>query len=238
MRLTPWRAMQPDDATSSLDKERLEERLAKLVGGPAATEVTPSTPTDVNQAKPVADAAPVPAQVGQAPDGGATALVEVGVVLDAVALPVTSPTPGDQVEISSGDTKRRRRRRFGFLLFFAGLILVFFLVRSIPADWEIGPFRIDVSGNAADPEASLYFADDPHAPFWLLVPTFNLPPRFFAARPNSTARPIVALAPTPSATPSPSGSASASASASPSSSASPSASPSGTASPSASPSAS
>jgi len=59
--------MQPDDATSSLDKERLEERLAKLVGGPAATEVTPSTGTEVNQAKPAPVAEP------REPEGGATA---------------------------------------------------------------------------------------------------------------------------------------------------------------------
>src|SRR6202011_6043801 len=72
-----------------------------------------------------------------------------------------------------------------------------------------GPFRIDTSGNAAD-QASLYFADDPRAPFWLLVPTFNLPPRFFATPPNSSPRPV-ALGPTAS----PSSSASSSPSASP-----------------------
>src|ERR1700686_1551285 len=93
-------------------------------------------------------------------------------------------------------TEERRRRRYGFWLFFAGLISLFFLVRAIPADWEIGPFRIDTPGNAAA-QASLYFADDPRAPFWLLVPTFNLPPRFFAARPNSSPRPV-ALGPTAS----------------------------------------
>src|SRR5438445_12772830 len=96
---------------------------------------------------------------------------------------------------------KRRRRRGGFLLFFAAFVALFFLVRTIPSDWEIGPFKIDASGSAADPEASLYFADDPHAPFWLLVPTFNLPPRFFAARPSAS-RPAVALAPTTSPTPS------------------------------------
>src|SRR5438445_277190 len=111
--------------------------------------------------------------------------------------------------------EHRQRRRLGFPLFFGALILLFLLVRAIPADWEIGPFRIDVSGTAADPQASLYFADDPQAPFWLLVPTFNLPARFFAARPNSSPRPV-ALAPTDSATPSPSDSASASPSPSPS----------------------
>src|ERR1700732_1713709 len=97
-------------------------------------------------------------------------------------------------------TEERRRRRYGFWLFFAGLISLFFLVRAIPADWEIGPFRIGTTRNAAD-QASLYFADDPRAPFWLLVPTFNLPPRFFAARPNSSSRPV-ALAPPPPPTPS------------------------------------
>src|SRR5207253_9824866 len=136
---------------------------------------------------------------------------------------------------AKSDEDRRRRRRFGFFLFFFGLILVFFLVRTIPSDWEIGPFKIDASGSAADPEASLYFADDPHAPFWLLVPTFNLPPRFFAARPSSS-RPALALAPLHSPTPSASA---ASPTATPSSSAStsPSATPSGSASTSASPSA-
>src|SRR2546425_98394 len=191
MRLLPWRAAQPQDAS---DQAKLDERLARLTK-PPVQDAVPAT--SAATAQPVAAAAPI------------------------------SPTPS-----SDAQPDRRRRRRFGFLLFFAGLIPVLFLVRAIPSDWEIGPFRIDVSGSAAD-TASLYFADDPHAPFWLLVPTFNLPPRFFAARPNSTARPIVALASTPSATPSPSGSASTSPSASPSSSASPSASPSGSASPSA-----
>src|SRR6202521_902804 len=93
-------------------------------------------------------------------------------------------------------TEERRRRRYGFWLFFAGLIAIFFLVRAIPADWEIGPFRIAPGGNAAE-QPSLYFADDPRAPFWLLVPTFNLPPRFFATRPNSSPRPV-ALGPTAS----------------------------------------
>src|SRR5205823_10125736 len=198
---------------SGLDKERLEERLAKLVGGP------------------VAGATPVPAPPVEAivPDPGKPA--EVGVVLDAVALPVKSQKRGDDGDTATSERNRRRRRKAGFLLFFAGLIAVFFMVRAIPADWEIGPFRIDASGSAADPEASLYFADDPHAPFWLLVPTFNLPPRFFAARPNSSARPIVALRPTaspipsgtvnPSATPTPSASPTPSATPSPSASASP-----------------
>jgi len=91
----------------------------------------------------------------------------------------------------------------GFLLFFAGFVALFFVVRAIPADWEIGPFKIDASGSAADPAASLYFADDPHAPFWLLVPTFNLPPRFFAARPHTTNRPV-ALGPVTPSSPLPS----------------------------------
>src|SRR6202521_3323137 len=118
-------------------------------------------------------------------------------------------------------TEERRRRRYGFWLFFAGLIAIFFLVRAIPADWEIGPFRIDTSGNAAE-KASLYFADDPRAPFWLLVPTFNLPPRFFATRPNSSPRPV-ALGPT--ASPSSTASASPSTSTPPTPSAQPSGSP-------------
>jgi len=53
--------------------------------------------------------------------------------------------------------EKRRRRRGGFLLFFAALVALFFLVRAIPADWEIGPFKIDASGSAADPEASASF---------------------------------------------------------------------------------
>src|SRR5437588_12743074 len=194
MRLTPWRALRPKDANSGLDKERLEERLAKLVGGP------------------VAGATPVPAPPVEAivPDPGKPA--EGGAVLDAVALPVKSQKRGDDGDTATSERNRRRRRKAGFLLFFAGLIAVFFMVRAIPADWEIGPFRIDASGSAGDPEASLYFADDPHAPFWLLVPTFNLPPRFFAARPKPSSQPPVALGPTPTATASPSGSASPSAS--------------------------
>src|SRR5207237_1655293 len=117
-----------------------------------------------------------------------------------------SQKPGDDGDIATSERNRRRRRKAGLLLFFAGLIAVFFMVRAIPADWEIGPFRIDASGSAGDPEASLYFADDPHAPFWLLVPTFNLPPRFFAARPKPSSQPV-ALGPTATATPSPSGTA-------------------------------
>src|ERR1700682_6476274 len=70
-------------------------------------------------------------------------------------------------------TEEHRRRRFGLLLFFGSLLALFFLVRAVPADWEIGPFRIDATGNAADPTASLYFADDPHAPFWLLDSAFH-----------------------------------------------------------------
>src|ERR1700694_4368896 len=61
-------------------------------------------------------------------------------------------------------TDERRRRRYGFWLFAAGLIAMFFLVRAVPADWEIGPFRIDANGNAGDPQASLYLADDHRPP--------------------------------------------------------------------------
>src|SRR5579864_6171326 len=136
---------------------------------------------------------------------------------------------------------RRRRRRLGIWLLFGGLLLSVAIVRAIPPDWQIGPFRIDEGANALDPISSLYFADDPRAPFWLLVPTFSLPPRFFAARPGSSGRPV-ALAPsnTPTSSPSSSGSASPSSqpSGSPSGSPSPSSSPSGSPSPSASPSAS
>ncbi len=55
-------------------------------------------------------------------------------------------------------TEEHRRQRYGFLLFSAGLIGLFFVVRAIPADWEIGPFRIDTSGDAANP-AGLYFRE-------------------------------------------------------------------------------
>src|ERR1700704_899185 len=126
-------------------------------------------------------------------------------------------------------TAQPRPRRYSVLLFSAGLIGIFFLVRAIPADWEIGPFRIGTGGDAANPAAGLYFADDPHSPFWALVPTFNLPPRFFAARPTGP-RPV-ALGPPPSAAPS--DSPAPTTSATPSSSASPS--PSGTPTPTAGP---
>src|SRR5260370_40492727 len=91
--------------------------------------------------------------------------------------PVVPAAPISGATRSGEKPERKRRRRLGFLRFAAGLILVFFLVRAIPGDWEIGPFRIDANGSAGD-SLSLYFSDDPHAPFWLLVPTFNLPPRF------------------------------------------------------------
>src|SRR5881398_1964107 len=106
MRLTPWRALRPKDANSGLDKERLEERLAKLVGGP------------------VAGATPVPAPAVEAivPDPGKPA--EVGAVLDAVALPVKSQKRGDDGDTATSERNRRRRRKAGFLLFFAGLIAV------------------------------------------------------------------------------------------------------------------
>src|SRR3981081_3620413 len=86
-------------------------------------------------------------------------------------------------------TAQHRRPRYHFWLLSGGLIALFFLVRAIPADWEIGPFRIGTGGDGVNPAAGLYFADDPHSPFWVLVPTFNLPPRFFAARPNGS-RPV------------------------------------------------
>ena len=91
MRLTPWRARRPKDANSGLDKERLEERLAKLVGGP------------------VAGATPVPAPAVEAivPDPGKPA--EVGVVLDAVALPVKSQKRGDDGDTATSERNRRRR---------------------------------------------------------------------------------------------------------------------------------
>src|SRR5919199_4367588 len=113
--------------------------------------------------------------------------------------------------------ERGRRRRLGILLFFSGLLAVFLLARAVPSDWEIGPFRIDANGIALDPEASLYFADDPGAPFWLLVPTFNLPPRFFAARPHPSSS-VVALLPSSRPSSSPSSSSSPTPSSSPSSS--------------------
>src|SRR3982074_1845174 len=86
-------------------------------------------------------------------------------------------------------TEERRRRRYGFWLFFAALIGVFFLVRVIPADWEIGPFRIDTSGNAAD-QASLYFADDPPAPaFWAAGSALQPPPPLLRQPPERLAPP-------------------------------------------------
>src|SRR5690349_6834001 len=111
--------------------------------------------------------------------------------------------------------ERRRRRRLGAWLFFGGLLLSLALVRAIPPDWQIGPFNISEGASALDPAASLYFADDPRAPFWLLVPTFTLPPRFFAARPAPTGR-QVALAPSHGASAAPSASSSATPSGQPS----------------------
>src|SRR5216683_1000042 len=265
MRLLPWRAVPPQDQAA--DKAQLQDRLAKLAKPPVpdAGSATPGV-----TAQPLAPISPARAKL-QELTGGATAAradapiepehteinpaveaaaaipsatqVAAPVPATAMAKPVVAAAPVSKMPRPSRESDRRRRRGFGFLVFSGALILVFFVVRAIPADWEIGPFRIDATGTAADSAASLYFSDDPHAPFWLLVPTFNLPPRFFAVRPNSSGRPI-ALAPTPSPTSKPSGSASASASAStsPSGSASPSASPSatpsGSASPSVSPSAS
>ncbi len=98
----------------------------------------------------------------------------------------------------------RRQRRLGRLLFIGGVLAVFFLVRLVPADWEISPFGSRFEGNAGDPQGILYLGDDPHAPFWLLVPTFTVPPKFFAARPNAP-RPV-AVAPSGSPSDSPSSS--------------------------------
>src|SRR2546430_606278 len=106
MRLTPWSAMPPKDAISGLDRDRLEKRLAKLVGGPDAGAT--HAPAQVDAAIVPDPGKPAP---GGEPDGGTTALVEVGVVLDAVALPVQSQKPGNGVEIRSGERKRRRRRK-------------------------------------------------------------------------------------------------------------------------------
>ena len=228
MRRLPWRAVQPQDLAA--DQAKLQARLDKLTGGgatpeagapiqPGHTETEPIAQDTVSvspaaPAEPVVSAAPTsPAPVEPALTATPTSLV---LVQPVVIPPLTSLPPRLRDE-----SDRRRRRRFGFLLFFAALIFIFFVVRAIPADWEIGPFRIDASGSAADSAASIYFSDDPHAPFWLLVPTFNLPPRFFAARPNSTARPV-ALAPTKTPTSTPSGSTSPSTSPSSSASASPS----------------
>src|SRR2546423_9906113 len=98
MRLTPWRAVRPKDAKSGLDKERLEERLAKLVGGP------------------VAGATPVPAPPVEAivPDPGKPA--EVGVVLDAVALPVKSQKPGEYGDTATSARNPHQPPKPGFLL--------------------------------------------------------------------------------------------------------------------------
>ena len=224
MRHLPWRRIQPQDPAA--DKAKLQERLDRLTGGSATPEETapiqssPAEPELVVQAVVPALPAPIaePAVPAPAPEPVVPALTGE---LMVVAAPVS------EMPVADYDRDRRRRRRFGFLLFFASLIFVFFAVRAIPADWEVGPFRIDASGSAADSAASIYFSDDPHAPFWLLVPTFNLPPRFFAARPNSSARPL-ALAPRSTPTPTPSGSKPGS-TPSPSGSTSPSASPSATA---------
>src|SRR5947208_1661416 len=252
MRFPSWRATQPQDpADRAKLQERLTRlttppvlndvpapsvvtapistaraKLQELTGAGAPTS-PPITPVPAETKPPVE--IPVPATPAVAPELVlAVAPISAAVVDPVVALvpysaPVLAATPITVEPNSRSKSDRRRRRKFGFLLFFAGLIVVFFVVRAIPGDWEIGPFRIDATGSAGD-SASLYYSDDPHAPFWLLVPTFNLPPRFFAARPNSSARPIVALAPSPSH--SPSASASTSASAGPSSSPPPSARPS------------
>ncbi|TMC26412.1 MAG: hypothetical protein E6J32_12405, partial [Chloroflexi bacterium] len=176
MRLIPWRAMQPDDPASLADKAQLHERLARLTGGVAPTAAAaPVQPTPAETVPAEQEIAPAQAAAQPAAEPIAEPVAEPVEELVAAAAP---SIPAAATQVASAEPDRRRRRRFGFVLFFGALILVFFLVRAIPADWEIGPFRIDASGNAADTAASLYFSDDPHAPFWLLVPTFNLPPRF------------------------------------------------------------
>src|SRR2546426_5853339 len=204
-------------------------KLQELTGAGTPTLASAPITTAPPETKPPAED-PLPAAPAVTPEpviavAPISAAVEPVVALVPYSAPVTvlAAAPISAGPSSRTESDRRRRRKFGFFLFFAGLIVVFFVVRAIPGDWEIGPFRIDATGSAGD-SASLYYSADPHAPFWLLVPTFNLPPRFFAARPNSSARPIVALA---SPSHSPSASASATASASPSSGPSPSASPSG-----------
>jgi len=199
----PVPAIPPVTAPVSPARAKLQE----LKGGAAATQAGAATAPERTETKPpIQHAVPAtPAMSVEPVTAAATPAVTAVPIVAAAKSAVTAKAVAAAAPISRAPTpserpERRRRRRFGFLLFFAGLIAVFFMVRAIPPDWEIGPFRIDVTGNAAD-SPSLYFADDPRAPFWLLVPTFNLPPRFFAARPNSSSRPIVALAPsTPSPT--------------------------------------
>src|SRR5256886_5495928 len=164
MRLTPWRAMPPKDAISGLDRDRLEKRLAKLVGGPDAGAT--HAPAQVDAAIVPDPGKPAP---GGEPDGGTTALVEVGVVLDAVALPVQSQKPGNGVEIRSGERKRRRRRKAGFLLFFGGMILVLFLGRANPAARGSGAFPVSAPGHSAGPASSLHFPGAPHGALWRRV---------------------------------------------------------------------
>src|ERR1700731_3702806 len=202
MRL-PWRAVPPKDQAA--DKAQLQDRLARLAK-PPVPDTASATPAVT--AQPLAPISPARAKLQELTGGAAAARAgapiepehaEIKPAVQAAA-PIVAPSqdaaavaPAIQAAappLRNDESDRRRRRRFGFLLFVGALILIFFVVRAIPADWEIGPFRIDASGSAADSAASIYFSDDPHAPFWLLVPTFNLPPRFFAVRPNSSARPI------------------------------------------------
>jgi hypothetical protein len=173
-------------------------KLQELTGAaPTAQTPAPIEPERTETTPAVQPAAPVPPTIQATPSVPPTIQAAAPLPPTAVAKPVVAAAPASDAPRSDDDKDRRRRRRFGFILFFTALILIFFMVRAIPADWEIGPFRIDASGSAADSAASIYFSDDPHAPFWLLVPTFNLPPRFFAVRPNSSSRPI-ALAPSSS----------------------------------------
>ena len=216
MRLPSWRAIQSDQTAANLDRQKLAERLARLVGGvvaPAASAGIEATKPAVTEAVPLPEPKPLneASSIETKPSSIETKPSIPGNVSEAQVASIQAivpyrgaalvPSPAPLARKTSRDETNRRRRRYGFWLFFAGLVAVFFLVRAIPADWEIGPFRIDASGNAADASASLYFADDPRAPFWLLVPTFNLPPRFFAARPNGSSRPVAlgpGLSPTPS----------------------------------------
>jgi len=186
MRRLPWRTVQPQDLAA--DQAKLQARLDNLTEPKPASEDAVAVPSSAPAEPAVLEAAISPAPAEPVVTAPPTSLVpaEPVVIATSTSLVLTQPvlnaTPIGLAPGLRDERDRRRRRRFGFLLFFAALIFVFFVVRAIPADWEIGPFRIDASGSAADSAASIYFSDDPHAPFWLLVPTFNLPPRFFAAR--------------------------------------------------------
>src|SRR5438105_15051394 len=116
MRLIPWRAMRPEDVPSSPDKERLEERLAKLVGGPAnqPTDGAASNPAQAGVVIVPNDGKPTAVHESREPNGGTAALTEVGVALDAVALQVRWPQAGDSCGASTGTRTRGRRRPVGF----------------------------------------------------------------------------------------------------------------------------